>query len=223
MAVDPRYTDPTILLQLHEQELAIRQYVQQLSGTAAQRNRQLQQEGIFARYRHIHASYVALGRYHRSRELRNEALKRALFLSWYAEVEPAPFTGLADLEEDRITEACYRLNTLVEKGWLAPELIWMLQHYARWEWIMLQYTENKFGPVTHWLKAQDPEHNPLPRASLPPGSMEGRGLMGLYFQQLGVEQPAPDRAASAPDLQQRARLVEQIMAEDAPLLKRLGR
>jgi hypothetical protein len=190
MALDPFYTDGDVLARLHQQELVLWQQVQAAQGCAREVNRSLQQGGVFKQYRHIHAQYVRLGRFHRNRPIRNEALKRALFLSWYAEVEPAPFSGLADLDEDQITEACFRLNTLLEKGWMSDELVWMLQHYARWEWVLLQYTENKIIPLTQWLKAMDVHRDPLPRGSLPPGSMQGRGLMGLYFAGLGLEQPA---------------------------------
>ena len=175
-----------VLEELNQQEQAIFTHVQAAGGSLAEINRQLQQEGIFGAYRRIHSAYADLARHHRNRAIRNEALKRGLFLSWYSEVEPAAFSGLADLDEEQIEELYIRLNYVLEKGWLTEELSWMLQHYAHWEWIILQYTENKLHPLSNWIKALDPEADSLPYGKLPKGSMEGRGLMGRYFQQLGL-------------------------------------
>jgi hypothetical protein len=176
------------LLELSEQEYEIYRKIYTGSGSAAELNRYLQQQGIFEQYRQIHAEYVALCCFKTERYVRNEALKRAVFLGWYAEVEPASFTGLADLWEDKITEAYFALNRIIEKGWMNEELAWMLTYYASWDWVILQYTENKIHAVSRWVKAQNPHVATLPSGTQPKGSMDNRGLMGLYFKELGVEQ-----------------------------------
>ncbi|WP_225000218.1 hypothetical protein [Cesiribacter sp. SM1] len=176
------------LLELSEQEHEIYKKVYTNSGSIEQLNRYLQQQGIFDQYRQIHAEYVALCCFKTERYVRNEALKRAIFLSWYAEVEPASFTGLADLWEDKITEAYFALNRIIEKGWMNEELAWMLTYYSSWDWVILQYTENKIHAVTKWVRAINAHEATLPLGLLPKGTMDKRGLMGLYFKELGVEQ-----------------------------------
>ncbi|AHM61274.1 hypothetical protein D770_15100 [Flammeovirgaceae bacterium 311] len=176
------------LRELSEQEFEIYTRIYTSPGSAAELNRLLQQQGIFEHYRQIHAEYVALCSFKTERGVRNEALKRAVFLGWYSELEPASFTGLADLWEDKITEAYFALNRVIDKGWVSEELGWMLAHYARWEWIILQHTENRIHAVTGWIKSINPDTAILPPGTLPRGVMDNRGLMGLYFKEMGVEQ-----------------------------------
>ena len=176
------------LNRLSEQEFTIYKRVNNLGGSAEEINRYLQQEGFFEQYRQIHSEYVELTKYKVDRYVRNEALKRAIFLGWYHELEPAPFTGLADLSEEKLTEAYFALNRIIEKGWMNEELEWMLAHYAQCDWIMLQHTENKIHAATRWIRALAPGTPALPVGQLVRGSMDNRGLMGLYFKALGVEQ-----------------------------------
>ncbi len=182
-------SDLTFLEELSARELAIQKTVATVTGTAASINQALQQQGIFAAYREIHQAYVALANFKRERSTRNEALKRAIFLSWYCEVEPPVFTGLADLDEDAVTEAYILLNKLIERGWLNDELAWMLKHYAQWDWTILQYTENKIHTLSRWINNANKEAVGLVAqpASLLAESMKRRGLMGLYFRELSME------------------------------------
>lgn len=184
---EKKKADRELLDALSDQELEISRLLSRTAGSAAEINRQLQQAGVFEAYRLIHKAYVALSSFKRDRATRNEALKRALFLSWYHELEPAAFSGLADLDEHAVTEAYFLLNRVMERDWLNPELSWMLSHYARWDWIILQYTENKLGVVSDWIKTAGSKPLSFPQASLLPGSMSNRGLMGVYFREMGVE------------------------------------
>lgn len=177
-----------MLDQLSAQELEIYHTVQAAAGTARALNRDLQQQGIFKQYRQIHQAYVALSNFKMERAVRNEALKRALFLGWYSELEPAAFTGLADLPEDKVTEVYLTLNKVVERGWMNEELAWMLRHYARWGWVILQYTENKLHGVSKLIKAMDTQEMHLPQAGIQNSSMDRRGLMGLYFKEVYMEE-----------------------------------
>ena len=170
---------------LSHRELEIYRFVQAAAGTADTINHYLQQQGIFSQYRQIHQAYLDLANFKMERAVRNEALKRALFLGWYSDLEPAAFTGLADLQEDKVTEAFFTLNKIIERGWMNEELEWMLQHYARWSWVILQYTENKLRAVSNWVKAADLAKGVLPSADVLQNSMNRRGLMGLYFKEVG--------------------------------------
>lgn len=180
--------DSIRLAQLAAQELALRQRVEAATGTAREINQHLQEQGVFQEYRQIHQNYAALAGFKRARVIRNEALKRALFLSWYSEIEPASFTGLADLDEDITTELYGILNKILERGWMNEELEWMLRHYMQWEWVLLQYTENKLQLLTRWAKGLQQLPVQLEEVQLPAGSMAKRGLMGMYFKEQGVEE-----------------------------------
>lgn len=182
---------------LAREELALQRLVCHASGTAAAINSSLQQQGVFAAYRQIHKAYVQLASFKQERHTRNEALKRAIFLNWYSQLEPAAFTGLADLDEQQITEAYFVLNKIIEKGWLTDEQRWMLQHYASWDWAILQYTENKIHALSNWVVAARDRLAVLPPQAVLQQSMQGRGLMGLYFLERGLEAaegPAPSSA-----------------------------
>ena len=192
-AAEKKKADKELLDALAKQELEINRLLSSAAGTAEEINNMLQQQGVFEEYRQIHKAYVALTSFKRDRGTRNEALKRALFLSWYHELEPAPFSGLADLDEDKITEVYLVLNKVMERGWLNEEFYWMLAHYARWDWVILQHTENKIHMVSNWIKEVREQDHPLPVGALPAGSMHMRGLMGLYFKELGVEAAQPPR------------------------------
>src|SRR5690349_21682790 len=84
---------------------------------------------IFLEYKKIHQAYASLS-------LRNiEALKRALFIQWYAIAEPSFLTGIADLDENAQTQILQKLNELIKANEIDDELIWMLNYYSNWEWI----------------------------------------------------------------------------------------
>ena len=177
-----------LLDQLSAQELEIYHTVQAAAGNARALNRNLQQQGLFKQYRQIYQAYVALSSFKMERAVRNEALKRAIFLGWYSELEPAAFTGLADLAEDKVTEVYLLLNKVVERGWMNEELAWMLRHYARWGWVILQYTENKIHGVSKLIKSMDTPGLSLPLPEIEKRSMDKRGLMGLYFKEVYMEE-----------------------------------
>lgn len=177
----------SMLDELARQELALQRQVCHASGTAAAINSSLQQQGVFAAYRQIHQAYVALASFKQERHTRNEALKRAIFLNWYSQLEPAALTGLADLDEHQITEAYFVLNKIIEKDWLTNEQAWMLQHYAGWSWAILQYTENKIHALSNWVVAASSKAAPMPSPAILQQSMQRRGLMGLYFLEKGLE------------------------------------
>ncbi|MBW3545026.1 MAG: hypothetical protein KY428_05385 [Bacteroidetes bacterium] len=180
----------SMLNELARQELSLQRLVYHASGTAAAINSSLQQQGVFAAYRQIHRAYVQLASFKQERHTRNEALKRAIFLNWYSQLEPAALTGLADLDESQITEAYFILNKIIEKSWLTDEQAWMLQHYAYWDWAILQYTENKIHALSRWVMAASGTLAPLPPPAVLQQSMQGRGLMGLYFLEKGLEAAA---------------------------------
>lgn len=180
--------DSIRLAQLAVQETALRQHVEAATGTAGQINQYLQEQGVFQEYRQIHQEYAALAGFKRARVIRNEALKRALFLSWYSELEPASLTGLADLDEDITTELYGILSKILERGWMNEELEWMLRHYMQCEWVLLQYTENKLQLLTKWAKGLQAKPVRLEKMQLPAGTMNMRGLMGMYFKEQGVEE-----------------------------------
>src|SRR4051794_34800233 len=69
--------------------------VEQACGLMAEKTEQLDHAGVFDQYRAVHAAYARLLT-HPDDGL--EALKRALFLQWIAQTEPASFTGVREVE-----------------------------------------------------------------------------------------------------------------------------
>ncbi len=64
-----------------------------------------------------------------------EAMKRAVFLLWYQTCEPAPLSGLINLDTKYISLVLEYLNSLIKNGKVDHELSWMLPYYymvAEW-------------------------------------------------------------------------------------------
>lgn len=128
---------------------------------------------IFPEYTAIHCAYVELA-------VRNEdieALKRAVFLQWYATVEPSFLSGIKQIEEQSANAAMDEVQHLVVSEKIAEEFLWMLQCY--------------YQISDHFLYPPD-KYNELIRKidSLAPWKSEtgykfvfiNRGQMGRYWQ-----------------------------------------
>ncbi len=82
---------------------------------------------ICLEYKKIHQAYADLS----SSDI--EALKRGLFIQWYALSEPSYLTGIADLDETTEAKIIEDLNDFIKAKKIDDELIWMLNYYARWD------------------------------------------------------------------------------------------
>lgn len=131
--------------------------------------------GIFAEYRKIHHAYAELSL------TDDEALKRGLFIQWYALLEPNYLTGIADLDENAKEKIVQALHGRFESGSLDDELIWMLNYYSSWEWIFKRLIS--FGDsIEAVLNARN---NRMPD-KVDRNEMALRGQMGKYWNSLTV-------------------------------------
>src|SRR5919201_1684707 len=115
------------LRELASWEDRIADAVSRASGAMEERDRQLEQAGVYGEYPAIFAAYVALGSAESADGL--EALRRATFLAWYAGVEPACFTGISELPEAQTRAVCEQLDEMCRAGTLDAQLAWMVPWY----------------------------------------------------------------------------------------------
>jgi len=125
---------------------------------------------IHSFYRQIHKQYAELA----SKDI--EALKRGLFLQWYAMTEPIYLTGISNLDEKAEILIIEKLNESLENNSLDEELNWMFNHYSNWN-----YAFSRFENYTGLKKAiENRKENELPER-IDKKLMENRGQMGQYW------------------------------------------
>ena len=73
-------------------EARLLEEVGRVTGLMEEKHARLEAAGVFRDYREVHREYARL-----AADGEAEALKRALFLQWYALSEPACFTGVFEI------------------------------------------------------------------------------------------------------------------------------
>lgn len=152
-----------------EKERQISQTVAALSGTPEERMRRLEALDTFAQYNRIYTAYAE-----RCGESL-EALKRALFLSWFAHVEHPAYTGLRAVDKSCEQKVLHKLRETLQKHKADYELKWMLSHYAAAQ----SYFES-FGNAGDLPETVKKHFVALP-ACIDKNAMEKRGLMGVFW------------------------------------------
>jgi len=137
---------------------------------------QLRILGVPADYDKIYRSYVS----HMNEPVyESEALKRALFLQWYADVEPIMFTGIGSIGINIQAEVLREIQGRIEKDSVDTELIWMLRWYASIrEWHFDPFTD--LASLKTFLLDKYPDFQM--NAVFTEASLAGRGLMGEYWR-----------------------------------------
>jgi len=130
-------------------------------------------QDIFIEYRKVHQAYAELSL------TDTEALKRGLFIQWYALAEPNYLTGIADLDENAENKIVQALNGLIEASKVDSELIWMLNYYSNWDWVFQRLTS--FTGFNS--KIVNEQNNHLPD-KIDRDEMAQRGQMGKYWNSL---------------------------------------
>lgn len=115
--------------QLNEMEDVIFQRVIGIEGTLEEKAMQVEAKGIYDDYKQIHSQYSDLA------NLDNEALKRALFIQWYALVEPGIYTGIGDINLRAERQVIDILNEQIGQNKIDSELYAMVSYYAGWEFV----------------------------------------------------------------------------------------
>lgn len=111
-------------------ESAVLASVRGATGTLEDRDRQIERSGMYGEYPTILNGYLETLQLEGAREAdRAEALKRAVFIAWYAGVAPRCLTGIGDLSEASVTETFARLDAAVRRDEVDDELRAMVAHY----------------------------------------------------------------------------------------------
>jgi hypothetical protein len=71
------------LATLSEKEHELYDYVDKLKGSCEEITEKLIQENIISEYREVHKQYLELYTTTKEESIKNEALKRLIFLNWY--------------------------------------------------------------------------------------------------------------------------------------------
>ena len=115
---------------LAKREMKVLAHAEAIAGTMEDKELLLRADGTFAESAAIHADYVALAAGPWNPEAL-EALKRAVFLGWYAAAEPSCFTGIDDLDEAVLQREFDLLLATVRDERLDDEFEAMLGWYVQ--------------------------------------------------------------------------------------------
>ena len=129
---------------------------------------------IFASYRQVHRQYSELAKE------QNEALKRGLFIQWYAITEPSYLTGIEELDEVSEKNIIDLIEEKIQNNSLDTELKWMLNYYATWDFVFDKF-KNRKGLAE--IIANKTDELPLGLV-IDKEEMNKRGQMGMYWNSL---------------------------------------
>lgn len=148
--------------------------VESLNGLMEEKFLQLQREGTFAEYGKIYEAYVALI----ESEIEGlEALKRAIFLLWYEQAEPACFTGIWGLSESASDKVLTSLEARIEADSIDLELRWMLPYYNS----IANWVFERPARLTHLKRFLVAPNKDLWMQELKAENFIDRGHMGIYW------------------------------------------
>lgn len=161
------------LAELTEAEERLLSEVERVTGSMEEKHMQLVQRGVFNNYARVHVAYAEL-----AFGGDTEALKRALFLQWYAVSEPACFSGLFELELEAERRVLELLDGSVSGDDFDAELEWMLPHYHT---INDYYFDSCEGlpALKRWLRKHASDEFPVDRVR--DAALDGRGQMSRYW------------------------------------------
>jgi hypothetical protein len=145
-----------------------------LEGSIEERNILLQNLGVFEAYRRIHSHYAEIA--YESLE----ALKRGLFIQWYAMVEPSFCSGISDIEQEAGNSIISILNNQITQDGTDPELHCMVSYYAGWEGVFTRFHSN-VGLST--LLSNKPNYDYI-LDQMKHFNLDHRGQMGLYWKSI---------------------------------------
>lgn len=141
-------------------------------------------QAVFTDYMGIHKEYLNIYKTSNDAAVKTEALKRLIFLNWQYLSQANLLTGITGLDDDTMFEGYEILNGLVQTNKLDDEFKWMLEFYSKWDYAILEYSEDGLDALTAFVK----ENRWIPRQ--PPakewieGKMDNRGQMGKYLTAL---------------------------------------
>lgn len=129
---------------------------------------------VFATYRQVHNNYSDLAKGN------DEALKRGLFIQWYAITEPKYLTGIEALNEVAEENIIDLIEEKIQNKSLDTELKWMLNYYATWDYAFDRF-KNRKGLADLIENRSD---GLLEGLVIDKEAMSKRGQMGAYWNSL---------------------------------------
>jgi hypothetical protein len=129
---------------------------------------------VFTSYKQVHKSYSGIAKED------DEALKRGLFIQWYAWTEPNYLTGIGILDEKAEENIIDLIEKKIQNNSLDTELKWMLNYYATWDFAFDRFKNRKGLTV---LIANNTDGLPF-RLIIDKIAMNKRGQMGTYWNSL---------------------------------------
>jgi len=154
---------------LNNKEDLILKEISNLIGNIQEKEKQVDDLKLPVMYDEIHNRYTELS------ETSVEALKRALFLQWYAVVEPKIYSGIGNLNRQNEEKNISILNNLIASNLIDDELKVMTSYYysiSSWYFKGFESIDNIEKLINTNYKLKD--------ISL----MVGRGQMGKYWNSL---------------------------------------
>ena len=158
-------------LTLKENELY--SIVMDLSHKGQSKETDEQLEVVYDLYKKVHKYYADMA------DKDDEALKRGLFIQWYAITEPGYLTGINSLDELAETKIIKVLNDKILSNTLDAELNWMLNYYVDWAYAFDRF--KGYQGLDNAIK--NCKEDGLPKA-IDKISMHTRGQMGMYWSSL---------------------------------------
>lgn len=131
----------------------------------------IQRLGLFERWNQVFLEYVRLLE---DPDLGQEALKRALFLTWYPWVEPPALTGISDLDAPSQRRVLEEVDRILRDGKADAELRYMLRAYGQLQLPFDLHQDLRALCAVAFAPGELPAPCPL-------GPMKGRGAMGDYW------------------------------------------
>ena len=133
---------------------------------------------LFTDYKSIHNQYLNLYNSSDDASVKNEALKRLIFLNWYYLAEPNMLTNITELDDDTMFKAYEILNGLLKTSALDEEFNWMLAFYSKWDFTIFQFSEDGLDELTAFVKNNRWTVKQPPAKEWIKGKMDNRGQMG---------------------------------------------
>lgn len=151
--------------------------VDSVTGLIEDKTAKLRDVGVFAGYAQLHRRYVELID---DPSYGIEALKRALFIQWFAVSEPACFTGILEVDPEAEVKVFARLDAMANDSAFDNELQFMLAWYYEVTGFYFQRRNN----IPNLSKFFEKRSHDLTR--IRKSDFQGRGQMGRYWQSLNI-------------------------------------
>ncbi len=159
---------------LDEKERSLLLQIRNLVGSIEEKSREIEIRGIFDDYKQVHSQYADLA------QENSEALKRGLFLQWYAFVEPPFLSGINGTNPQAERRIINIFNEKIIQNIVDFELHLMVSHYMVWEFVFDRF---ETGPNLVRLFTNGLDNDYIIQY-MKQSNFNHRGQMGIYWQSI---------------------------------------